>query len=84
MEPSIFGLDGHPFETEYPRPDDTVLFEAQAALVAELRAGLKTPQGIIVLVGESGVGKSALMAGLVERLGDHTRCAYWSLRDQGL
>lgn len=84
MEPAIFGLDGHPFETEYPRPDDTVLFEAQAALVAELRAGLKTPQGIIVLVGESGVGKSALMAGLVERLGDNTRCAYLPEAGPGL
>ena len=76
MDPSIFGLDGHPFETESPRPDDTVLFEAQASLLAELRAGLKTPQGILVLVGESGMGKSALVSGLAERLGEATVHAY--------
>lgn len=84
MDPSIFGLDGHPFETEFPRPDDTALFEAQAPLLAELRAGLKTPQGIAVLVGESGAGKSALVIGLAERLGDDTLLAYLPESGPGL
>ncbi|NQY91167.1 MAG: AAA family ATPase [Deltaproteobacteria bacterium] len=75
MNPSRFGLSRHPFD-QRGGADGGPLSDVWAALVAELRAGLQAPQGITLLIGESGTGKSTLVRSLDEKFGDLARVVY--------
>ncbi len=75
MNPSRFGLSRHPFDQQ-GGADGGPLSDVWAALVAELRAGLQAPQGITLLIGESGTGKSTLVRALDEKFGDLARVVY--------
>jgi len=75
MNPSRFGLSRHPFD-QRGGADGGPLSDVWAALVAELRAGLQAPQGITLLIGESGTGKSTLIRSLDEKFGDLARVVY--------
>ncbi|MBC8292192.1 MAG: AAA family ATPase [Proteobacteria bacterium] len=75
MNPSRFGLSRHPFDQQ-GGADAGPLSDVWAALVAELRAGLQAPQGITLLIGGSGTGKSTLARALDEKFGDLARVVY--------
>ncbi|HIF64879.1 MAG TPA: hypothetical protein EYQ35_12120 [candidate division UBP10 bacterium] len=75
MNPSRFGLSRHPFD-QRGGADNGPLSDVWAALLAELRAGLQAPQGITLLIGESGTGKSTLVRSLDEKFGDLARVVY--------
>lgn len=75
MNPSRFGLSRHPFD-QRSGADGGPLSDVWAALVAELRAGLQAPQGITLLIGESGTGKSTLVRSLNEKFADLARVVY--------
>lgn len=83
MDPSHFGLSGHPFGHDGESANGSVA-EAYGALLSELRAGLQAPQGITLLIGEQGSGKSALSRSLVGRLSDKARVVYLPYAGPGL
>ena len=75
MNPSRFGLSRHPCD-QRGGADNGPLSDVWSALLAELRAGLQAPQGITLLIGESGTGKSTLVRALDEKFGDLARVVY--------
>ncbi|HEY5623597.1 MAG TPA: ATP-binding protein, partial [Gammaproteobacteria bacterium] len=83
MNPSFFGLEGHPFEREGDA-GEAFLSEGHEALCAELHAGLKAPHGITLLIGEEGSGKTTLARSFAEQLADSATVAYLPTVGPGL
>jgi len=83
MDPSFFGLDGHPFDNSSEH-EETYLADTHASLIAELRAGLKAPHGITLLIGEEGTGKTKLIRQFSEDLADGCTVAYLPTTGPGL
>ena len=83
MDPSFFGLDGHPFETA-EEAEDAYLSEVHASLITELKAGLKAPHGITLLIGEEGTGKTTLVRRFADGLADSCTVAYLPTTGPGL
>lgn len=67
MDPSFFGLSEDPFK-QAAEPDGAALLDVHDTLVTELRAGLRAPHGITLVIGDSGADKSALMAAFAAQL----------------
>jgi len=67
---SFFGLKENPFHVS---PDPRFLFSTHAheSAFAELLFAIQTRQGLIVLTGESGTGKTTLLRRLLDRLQDY-------------
>jgi len=67
---SFFGLKENPFHVS---PDLRFLFSTHAheSVFAELLFAIQTRQGLIVLTGESGTGKTTLLRRLLDRLQDY-------------
>ncbi len=84
MDPSFFGLSDHPFSGTEGGDERGVLAEAHASLITELRAGLKAPHGITLLIGDSGAGKTAFARTLAERLSDTATVAFLPTTGPGL
>lgn len=67
MDPSFFGLSEDPFK-QAAEPDGAALLDVHDSLVTELRAGLRAPHGITLVIGDSGADKSALMSAFAAQL----------------
>ncbi len=67
MDPSFFGLSEDPFK-QAAEPDGAALLDVHDTLVTELRAGLRAPHGITLVIGDSGADKSALMTAFAAQL----------------
>jgi type II secretory pathway predicted ATPase ExeA/cell division protein FtsN len=67
MDASAFGLSRNPFQRS-PELDEACLPNTIAALLSELQAGLRSPQGVSVLVGEAGSGKTMAASAFARRL----------------
>jgi|GEM_PF-1822937 len=74
MDVGAYGLSRNPFERN-PELDETCLPNPLAVLLSELQAGMRSPQGVSVLVGERNCGKSMLAKIFARRLAGHTRAA---------
>src|SRR5436190_23564004 len=75
MDLARFGLKRRPFP---PTPDSTLYYPAtphEQALAPLLRA-IDDDEGLALLIGEPGVGKSLLGQILIERLGDSAATAF--------
>ncbi len=83
MDPTYFGFSEHPFETSN-EIDIDLLNEARESLYTELRAGLKAPHGITLLIGDAGTGKTVLAKLLAGRLADVATVAYLPMTGPGL
>jgi type II secretory pathway predicted ATPase ExeA len=83
MDPSFFGLSGHPF-TKPAAPDSHCLADEHLALTTELRAGLKAPHGITLLIGDEGAGKSTFIRSFIGQLPDSFVVAYLPTAGPGL
>src|SRR5512141_2929614 len=68
MDWTAFGLSRDPFQRS-PELDDACLPNTIAALLSELQSGLRSPQGVSVLVAGGGSGKSIAAAAFARRLG---------------
>ncbi|MFN2425076.1 MAG: AAA family ATPase [Candidatus Binatia bacterium] len=68
MNWAAFGLSGDPFQRS-PELDDACLPNTLAALLSELLSGLRSPQGVSVLVADAGSGKSLAAASFTRRVG---------------
>lgn len=68
MDAGAFGLSRNPFQRS-PELDEACLPNTVAALLSELQSGLRSPQGVSVLVGEPGAGKTMAAAAFARRLG---------------
>lgn len=77
MDAQSFGLSRDPFGRS-PDLDDTCLPNTVAALLSELQSGLRSPQGISVLVAPSSSGKSLAAAAFARRLGGASQVALLS------
>lgn len=67
MDWTAFGLSRDPFQ-RCPELDDACLPNAMAAQLSELLSGLRSPQGVSVLVGDAGSGKSIAAEAFARRL----------------
>lgn len=74
MDVAAYGLARNPFERN-SELDEACLPNALAAQLSELQAGLRSPQGVSVLVGERGSGKSLLARIFARRLAGQARAA---------
>jgi type II secretory pathway predicted ATPase ExeA/cell division protein FtsN len=68
MDASAFGLSRNPFQRS-PELDEACLPNSMAALLSQLQDGLRSPQGVSVLVAEGGCGKSMAASVFARRLG---------------
>jgi type II secretory pathway predicted ATPase ExeA/cell division protein FtsN len=68
MDWAAFGLARDPFQ-RMAELDDACLPNTVAALLSELLSSLRSPQGVSVLVGDGGSGKSMLAAAFARRAG---------------
>jgi len=86
MNPSFFGLEGHPFACDAQSPDsgDGRFLDAYGSLVTELEAGLKAPHGITLVIGEAGAGKTRLMKGFADARRDTCAIAFLPSSGPGL
>jgi type II secretory pathway predicted ATPase ExeA/cell division protein FtsN len=83
MDPTFFGLEGHPFDNSSDH-DETYITETHAALITELRAGLKAPHGITLLIGEEGTGKTTLVRKFADESAENCTVAYLPTTGPGL
>ncbi len=83
MDPAFFGLEGHPFPPSGGR-EELSYREAYASLITELRAGLKAPHGITLVIGEEGAGKTPLIRSFAEDLADSCTVAFLPTTGPGL
>ena len=67
MDVAAYGLSRNPFERN-SELDEACLPNPLAVQLSELQAGLRSPQGVSVLVGERGSGKSLLAKIFARRL----------------
>ncbi|MFN2378451.1 MAG: SPOR domain-containing protein [Candidatus Binatia bacterium] len=67
MDVTAFGLSRDPFQRS-PELDDACLPNTLAALLSELQSSLRSPQGLSVLVGPAGSGKSVAASAFGRRL----------------
>lgn len=67
MDAGAFGLSRNPFQ-RIPELDDACLPNTVASLLSELQSALRSPQGVSVLVGETGSGKTMAAAAFARRL----------------
>lgn len=67
MDVTAFGLSRDPFQRS-PELDDACLPNAISALLSELQSGLRSPQGLSVLVAPAGSGKSVAASAFGRRL----------------
>jgi len=74
MDVGAYGLSRNPFERN-SELDESCLPNPLAVQLSELQAGLRAPQGVSVLVGEHGSGKSLLAKIFARRLAGHARAA---------
>jgi type II secretory pathway predicted ATPase ExeA len=74
VETGPFGLLRNPFERS-AELDDGCLPNSIATLLSELQSGLRSPQGLSVLVGARGSGKSFAAQAFARRLGAVARVA---------
>ena len=68
MEWAAFGLARDPFQRS-AELDDACLPNTVSALLSELLSSLRSPQGVSVLVGDGGSGKSMLASSFARRAG---------------
>jgi type II secretory pathway predicted ATPase ExeA len=68
MEWSAFGLARDPFQ-RIAELDDACLPNTVAALLSEMLSSLRSPQGVSVLVGDGGSGKSMVASAFARRAG---------------
>ena len=83
MDPSYFGLEGHPFE-QRDNANDPYISEVYESLTTELNAGLKAPHGITLLIGEEGAGKTTFIRSFSAGLSDAFTVAYLPSTGPGL
>ncbi|HYC54887.1 MAG TPA: AAA family ATPase [Candidatus Binatia bacterium] len=71
---AAFGLSREPFQRNC-ETDEQCLPNPLAALLSELQAGLRSPQGLSVLIAEEGSGKTLLARIFARRLAGRARAA---------
>lgn len=83
MNPSFFGLEGHPF-TSTPGAPTGYFADSHAALITELKAGLKAPHGITLVIGDEGTGKTSLIRTFADEMANSSTVAYLPSTGPGL
>lgn len=74
MDAGAFGLSRNPFQ-RIPELDEACLPNTFASLLSELQSALRSPQGVSVLVGEAGSGKTMAAAAFARRLANVAQTA---------